>query len=750
MTTPAPAGQSGAQTTSYTYDGNGNLVKITAPPTTSNGQNQVTVDTYTATGQLASQTTGDGSSTAATVSYCYDPDGNKTAVVPGDGNTSGTAPCESSSPWVVSSSAYPTQASYQTTYSYDSVGEQVSATTPTTAAAPSGATTTETYDPGGNTLTRVDPNGVTTTWTYTPLNLTASVSYSGGSAPTVSYGYDADGNRTSMSDATGSSSYTYNPFGELTSTANGAGKVTGYSYNADGQPDTITYPLPATATWATSASVNYTYDNADQLTGATDFTGQQIGIANTPDGLPDSATLGSTRDTVATTYSPTDAASEISLKNSTGTVLQSFSYSDSPAGTVLSETDTPSSPQTPDTYSYDAEGRLTSMTAGSGTAQPYGFDASNNLTTLPTGATGSYDNAGELTLATLGSATTSYSYNADGELLSAVLGGSTVASGTWNGAGQLTSYTGTAGSTFAATYDGDGRRATATYGSGSQSFVWNDVSSIPQVLMDSDNAYIYTGGDAPAEQVNLSTGTVSYLITDALGSVRGVVGSSGAVTGTTSYDAWGNPETTGGLTASTPFGYAGGYTDPTGLVYLVNRYYDPVTGQFISVDPLLAQTQSAYGYGNGNPVSEVDPTGEYGYSYTYWLGYITVSVPRLVSWIKNNFNSVFPFWGCSNRIGVGMVCRLDGFNPIRIIGSGRHYFEFLSLPGHTEGAWKHIYFYYWESWGSAYMNVHAWGPNDTWCNRNAICAAANRAYAYFTWSVFASNIFWNTPWNWLI
>jgi RHS repeat-associated protein len=35
-----------------------------------------------------------------------------------------------------------------------------------------------------------------------------------------------------------------------------------------------------------------------------------------------------------------------------------------------------------------------------------------------------------------------------------------------------------------------------------------------------------------------------------------------------------------------PLGYAGQYTDPnTGLVYLTARWYDPTTGQFMSVDP---------------------------------------------------------------------------------------------------------------------------------------------------------------------
>lgn len=33
---------------------------------------------------------------------------------------------------------------------------------------------------------------------------------------------------------------------------------------------------------------------------------------------------------------------------------------------------------------------------------------------------------------------------------------------------------------------------------------------------------------------------------------------------------------------STPFGFEGGYTDPSGLIYMTFRYYDSSTGQFIS------------------------------------------------------------------------------------------------------------------------------------------------------------------------
>jgi RHS repeat-associated protein len=182
-------------------------------------------------------------------------------------------------------------------------------------------------------------------------------------------------------------------------------------------------------------------------------------------------------------------------------------------------------------------------------------------------------------------------------------------SATWNGAELLTSYNTLAANMSAATYDGNGLRASATTGAGAENFTWSASSELPQLLMDSNNAYIYAKGSSPAEQVNLATGAVTYLVPDLIGSIRGTVNSSGNLTGTTSYDAWGNPETTGGLTAATPFGYAGGYTDPTGLIYLLARYYQPTTGQFISVDPELSATGQPYSYGNADPVDTTDPSG---------------------------------------------------------------------------------------------------------------------------------------------
>ncbi|HEY9230162.1 MAG TPA: RHS repeat-associated core domain-containing protein [Gemmatimonadaceae bacterium] len=53
-----------------------------------------------------------------------------------------------------------------------------------------------------------------------------------------------------------------------------------------------------------------------------------------------------------------------------------------------------------------------------------------------------------------------------------------------------------------------------------------------------------------------------------------------------------------------------GKTDPSGLQYMRNRYYDPRTGRFTQEDPIgLAGGLNLYGFANGDPVNFSDPFG---------------------------------------------------------------------------------------------------------------------------------------------
>ena len=171
-------------------------------------------------------------------------------------------------------------------------GELVSTTTPATTAAPTG---------------RPPPPPTTRPGTCSPQPTPTASPPPGPTRPKVrpppsptpahprtrsANGYDADGNKTAMTDATGSSSYAYDPFGELTSTTNGAGQTVGYGYDADGEITGITYPLPASATWATSRH-------------------GQLRLSTTPTCSPRSPTSTATRSRSATppTACPTRSAS---------------------------------------------------------------------------------------------------------------------------------------------------------------------------------------------------------------------------------------------------------------------------------------------------------------------------------------------------------------------------------------------------------------------------------------------------------
>lgn len=41
----------------------------------------------------------------------------------------------------------------------------------------------------------------------------------------------------------------------------------------------------------------------------------------------------------------------------------------------------------------------------------------------------------------------------------------------------------------------------------------------------------------------------------------------------------------------------------------INRYYDPATGQFVSVDPYVTQTLQTYVYTDDDPLNSADPSG---------------------------------------------------------------------------------------------------------------------------------------------
>jgi len=107
--------------------------------------------------------------------------------------------------------------------------------------------------------------------------------------------------------------------------------------------------------------------------------------------------------------------------------------------------------------------------------------------------------------------------------------------------------------------------------------------------------------------------TVTYIHTDALGSVVAESDEKGNVIRRYDYEPFG--AIVDGAVADGP-GYAGHVSDAiTGLSYMQQRYYDPQIGRFLSVDPVTANSSSdtrlfgRYQYAFNNPYRFTDPDG---------------------------------------------------------------------------------------------------------------------------------------------
>jgi len=124
-----------------------------------------------------------------------------------------------------------------------------------------------------------------------------------------------------------------------------------------------------------------------------------------------------------------------------------------------------------------------------------------------------------------------------------------------------------------------------------------------------ERTYAYGLQRISENQIVSNAWTPSFYETDGEGTVRQLTNSAGAVTGSYEYDAFGNKVNSTGTTPNN-YLYRGEQFDPDlGMYYLRARYYNPLTGRFLSVDPEAGAGQRRYEYAGANPVDELDPSG---------------------------------------------------------------------------------------------------------------------------------------------
>jgi len=178
-------------------------------------------------------------------------------------------------------------------------------------------------------------------------------------------------------------------------------------------------------------------------------------------------------------------------------------------------------------------------------------------------------------------------------------------------ANRLTSAT-VGGVTTTYAYDGDGKRISSTVGGTTTRYVYDVGLGLPVLLDDGTQKYVSVAGGL-ACSVNKTSSAPSIYHTDGLGSVQAITDSTGSVVQTYQTDEFGVP-TQAQAASPQPFGYTGEQVDPTGLVYLRSRTYDPTAGRFLQRNPLPGFISSITAinrcsYTQDNPVSLVDHTG---------------------------------------------------------------------------------------------------------------------------------------------
>lgn len=120
-------------------------------------------------------------------------------------------------------------------------------------------------------------------------------------------------------------------------------------------------------------------------------------------------------------------------------------------------------------------------------------------------------------------------------------------------------------------------------------------------------------------------------------------------------------ETTNPFISNDQPAYTGHMRDSdTGLIYMQARYYDPVAGRFLSVDPVIFSPAkpehfNRYWYANGNPLNGIDPDGR-----------DVVFAPNTPDSIKNSYANLIGISSTANA----MFQKLDSSETIYTIQEG--------------------------------------------------------------------------------
>jgi RHS repeat-associated protein len=476
-----------------------------------------------------------------------------------------------------------------------------------------------------------------------------------------------------------------------------SGPVAG-SVNTTLDLNTFTYASNfrlATEAVNSASPVHFQYDQDGLLTTAGDLT-----LTYDPhNGQLTGTTLGKVSD--STGYDSFGAATGYQATAGSAAL---FSFQDTPdaLGRISQHTEKIGGVSHTFGYAYDPAGRLTQVTQDDNTVAKYTYDANGNRLSFTESSgtvNGTYDAQDRL----LSYGTDTYTYTANGDLASKT---DTVTHQTtsynYDALGNLTHVALAGGTAIDYVVDGEGRRVgKKVNGTLVQGFLYHGSRLVAELDGSGNVTSQFVYGSSGVTPAYLIQGGVEYrIITDERGSPRLVVNpTTGQVVQRMDYDAFGivTEDTSPGFQ---PFGFAGGlYDRDTGLVRFGARDYNAETGRWTAKDPLGfgGGDTNVYGYVYSDPINLVDPTGLYNYTYQWAIGPASglVTAKKAINLIKENPNLVFPFDVVGRHGEKGIVLNAeydlnnvrfpyDNGNGVKVTGCTDTSFTFTTLPGHFD------------------------------------------------------------------
>ena len=320
--------------------------------------------------------------------------------------------------------------------------------------------------------------------------------------------------------------------------------------------------------------------------------------------------------------------------------------------------------------------RMLSHKSGVGTALDltYGYDVRGKVNSIANGAitgddrTYNYDDLGRLKTATGSWGSSSYQYDALGNILRKQVGARTIEM-SYNATNRLTSHVDLdasddpiPGTERLLQYDMHGNVKTL----GAQRFKYDMADQPRQLLTDVTGDYVYDGNLKRVKSVIAKDGATKTIYnvydasgtlvhvdehtdgkyTDYIGKIARVTNGGWATwlhmdhlgsaqTGTDMFGlvSWREQYTPYGETLTNPLsnndqaGFTGHIKDSaTGLNYMQARYYDPLIGRFLSIDPVTFMDSghpgsfNRYAYTFNDPINHNDPDGEFAFLVTAAIG----------------------------------------------------------------------------------------------------------------------------------